>query len=34
VLLDGLAIGDCGTLGSPDAGGTIEIGVGISKSYE
>lgn len=34
VLLDGLAIGDCGTLGAPDATGTVEIGVGISDSYE
>lgn len=34
VLLDGLAIGDCGTIGPPDASGTIEIGVGISDSYQ
>lgn len=34
VLLDGSAIGDCGTVGPPDANGTVEIGVGISESYE
>src|SRR5579875_1943275 len=34
VLLDGRAIGDCGTLGPPDSSGTIEIGVGVSDSYQ
>lgn len=33
VLLDGRAIGDCGTIGPPDASGTIEIAVGISDAY-
>jgi uncharacterized damage-inducible protein DinB len=33
VLLDGAVVGDCGTLGRPDAEGEVEIGCGLSPSY-
>ncbi len=33
VLLDGAVVGDCGTLGPPDAEGEVEIGCGLSPEY-
>jgi hypothetical protein len=33
VLLDGAVVGDCGTLGPPDAEGEVEIGCGLSPAY-
>jgi RimJ/RimL family protein N-acetyltransferase len=33
VLLDGVVIGDCGTLGGIDADGAVEIGYGLAGPY-
>jgi RimJ/RimL family protein N-acetyltransferase len=33
VLLDGVAIGECGTHGPPDPGGSVEIGYGLAAPF-
>ena len=33
VLLDGVVIGDCGTLGPPNEAGEIEVGYGLAVPY-
>jgi ribosomal-protein-alanine N-acetyltransferase len=33
VTLDGVAVGDCGTVGLPDAAGDVEIGYGLAAPY-
>jgi RimJ/RimL family protein N-acetyltransferase len=33
VTLDGVAIGDCGAVGPPDAAGGVEIGYGLAAPY-
>jgi RimJ/RimL family protein N-acetyltransferase len=33
VTLDGVVIGDCGTLGPPNAAGEVEIGYGLAEPF-
>lgn len=33
VTLDGLVVGDCGTHGTPDSSGAVEIGYGLAGAY-
>ncbi len=34
VLVDGVVVGDCGTLGPPDEDGRTEIGYGLAAPYQ